>query len=207
MKDMLITVGRLAVGLTFLTAGVWLITLGEIVGYFVVAFGLLCTVIFAGGLLPAGNDVGESGVAAIRPADVATIQIERAIPDDTEIAELWVRVLGEDYSRSIKELHSIDAHRFRNSDRFSWVVGCGAAETIKVDPYWSNLSSAMFAALQELPSVHDVGQDEHHEWLVDGDVDGKDLVRAAARVTDRFLAQYKDEWYESIQQDRASHRQ
>jgi hypothetical protein len=66
----------------------------------------------------------------------------------------------------------------------AWQVEVAVAELLREDPLESELRRAIEAALRAVPGVVAVAEEDREVWLVDGTVDGRELVRAAGAVVD-----------------------
>jgi hypothetical protein len=77
-----------------------------------------------------------------------------------------------------------------------WQVEVAVAELLREDPLEAELRRGVEAALQTVPGVVAVAEEDREVWLVEGTVDGRELVRAAGAVVDamaRRVARHLDE--------------
>jgi hypothetical protein len=78
----------------------------------------------------------------------------------------------------------------------AWQVEVAVAELLREDPLEAELRRRIEAALQAVPGVAALAEEDREVWLVEGAVDGRELVRAAGAVVDamaRRVARHLDE--------------
>ena len=102
------------------------------------------------------------------------------------IAEQWVRGIGDDALEVV-------CSRYASG----WRVDVGVMEFLRMDPLGEQLEAdidtAITAGLEQVPGVREASRDPmpgsySDDWRVEGIPSGRDLVRAAADVLDRFAA-------------------
>jgi hypothetical protein len=109
------------------------------------------------------------------------------IGDDDE--EGWERDVED------QDLRGVGAFRFGGAPDV-WQVEVAVAELLREDPLEAELRRGIEAALQTVPGVVAVAEEDREVWLVEGTVDGRELVRAAGAVVDamaRRVARHLDE--------------
>jgi hypothetical protein len=109
------------------------------------------------------------------------------IGDDGE--EGWERDVED------QDLRGVGAFRFSGAPDV-WQVEVAVAELLREDPLEAELRRGIEAALHVVPGVIAVAEEDREIWLVEGTVDGSELVRAAGAVVDamaRRVARHLDE--------------
>jgi hypothetical protein len=109
------------------------------------------------------------------------------IGDDDE--EGWERDVED------QDLRGVGAFRFGGASD-TWRVEVAVAERLREDPLEAELRRGIEAALSTVPGVVAVAEEDREVWLVEGAVDGRELVRAAGAVVDamaRRVARHLDE--------------
>jgi hypothetical protein len=101
-------------------------------------------------------------------------EIRRTSIGDAE--EAWERVTDD------PDLKGIDARQ--GSGESWWLVFVAVAEFLREEPLEGELRRRMAAALEAVPGVQSVDEEDREAWLVTGAPSGKALVEAAAAVVD-----------------------
>jgi hypothetical protein len=109
------------------------------------------------------------------------IEVEQVEPEDDELLEEWVRVTDEQHILGVCAERSADS-------KWPWRVAIFVAEYIRAEPLQSKLHKAITAALNGVPGVTRVMQEDREVWVVQGDVAGESLVRACSKALDRLAA-------------------
>jgi hypothetical protein len=120
------------------------------------------------------------------------------IGDDGE--EGWERDVED------QDLRGVGVFRFGGAPDV-WQVEVAVAELLREDPLEAELRHGIEAALQAVPGVVAVAEEDREVWLVEGTVDGRELVRAAGAVVDAMawrVACHLDELDRDASVDRAT---
>jgi hypothetical protein len=90
----------------------------------------------------------------------------------------WQRVVDENHLRGVET---------SSEDGEVWEVGVYVMEYVRDGPLEDELPDLITAALAAVPGVEEAAPEDRGLWLVTGDVDPADLVRAGGRAVDSVL--------------------
>ena len=90
---------------------------------------------------------------------------------------------GPAWIRDGDEFGLVEANKY-DAGAWTWQVGVGMAEFIREEPLESEMRRGVEAALRSVPGVTEVAEEDREVWIVQGDADGRELVRAVARLVD-----------------------
>jgi hypothetical protein len=108
-------------------------------------------------------------------------QVRRIVPEDSEVAEEWLRETDE------PDLRAVSACKI---DRIGgWQVSVWVMEFIRSDPLESELRQRITEALQGVSGVISAEEQDREVWFVTGAPSGGSLVEAAAHVVDELADQ------------------
>ena len=112
-----------------------------------------------------------------------TKQIE---PLDSEIGEAWSRDLPATSSR---EIHGVEASRWRADTPWRWQVTVSAMEFVRAAPLEPVLRRLIIEALRAVPGVLQAEEEDREVWVIRGEPRGGALVDAVAAVVDASAAE------------------
>ena len=72
-----------------------------------------------------------------------------------------------------------------------WAVFVSAAEFVREEPLESKLRSAVASALASVPNVTSVEEEDREVWVVEGDVNGKELVASTVAALKSIYPELK----------------
>lgn len=102
--------------------------------------------------------------------------IQQVQPLDSAIAEEWLRKTGE------PDLRAVSAAKLREGPW--WSVSVWAMEFVRTDPLETELRRRIAEALETVPGVTGVEEEDREVWTVTGSPTGRALVEAVAQVVD-----------------------
>lgn len=94
---------------------------------------------------------------------------------DEELAEEWIRETDEPEVRNVGAIKWLEGE---------WQVSIWAAEFVREEPLKSQMGLMLTEALQAVPGVTSVWQEDREVWHIGGTPTGSELTRAAAAVID-----------------------
>jgi hypothetical protein len=129
------------------------------------------------------------GAAALAVSLIATekksaIEIRKITPADDEILEEWLRVTKE------PDVLGVDASKGKHP-RWRWQVFINAAEFVRKDPLAARLDRNITAALKGVAGVTAVAREDTEVWVLQGEANGEDLVRACAVALDQLAPEIR----------------
>lgn len=113
--------------------------------------------------------------SALEPRAAAPDRVVRVPDDEVDGDEGWERLRDDQ-----PELRNVEAIR----EGSGWQVHVWVAEYVREDPLESELRQRMTQALQAVPGVTSVIEEDREIWSVEGNLAGNLLVQAAAEVVD-----------------------
>jgi hypothetical protein len=102
---------------------------------------------------------------------------ERIASEDSEIFEEWLRPINDVATQ-------VNVVRIEDSGPWQWQIYVGAMEFVREPPLETDIREAMRAALEKVPGVTQVEEEDTEKWIVDGEPTGEALAIAAAAVVD-----------------------
>jgi len=102
-------------------------------------------------------------------------EIRRVPDDEVDGEEAWERLVDDD-----PEVYNVEA--IRGDDE--WQVTVWVAEFLRDDPLEDEMRQGMDKALNAVPGVTEVIEEDREIWAVSGTPSGEALARAAAGVID-----------------------
>ncbi len=114
---------------------------------------------------------------ASSPSDII---VQKVVIDDEEVDECWRRT-GHHFQH-------VSATRSQD-EKFSWSVDLASGEFFR-EAESPEYFQAIYDSISGVTGVRETVREDHEHWAVDGDCDGKELVRAAAFANDQFLKKY-----------------
>lgn len=109
-------------------------------------------------------------------------EIERVPDDEVDGAEGWRRLTDDPDVRGIE----VTRHKGEGDGASSWQVIAYVAEFLRVDDLEDELGASMTSALEAVPGVTAVEDEDREVWTVTGSPSGEALVGAAAGVVDNL---------------------
>jgi hypothetical protein len=107
---------------------------------------------------------------------ISEVVVKQVEPQDDELLEVWIRQTEDNDILGISAVRSVGD--------WPWAVDINVAEFVRTDPLESELQASIRNALLSVPGVTRVAHEDREVWVVQGNPEGADLVRACAAVVD-----------------------
>ncbi len=86
------------------------------------------------------------------------------------------------------DVRGVGALQLEAAGRWSWTVSVSAAAFLREEPLEGELRRAVAAAIESVPGVTEVAEEDREVWILSGDPSGEDLVRAVGNAVDEIAA-------------------
>lgn len=125
----------------------------------------------------------------IHEGDSSRDEICRVVPSrDAKVEEEWLRETND------RDLRLVGAAKLGGRDY--WQVDVAAMEFVRSEPLESELRGRVQAALEVVPGVDSVVDEDREVWGITGHPDGYALVAAVAAVVDELYEQLFEHYHE-----------
>lgn len=102
---------------------------------------------------------------------------DEIVPDIGDEGEAWVREVDD------QDVRGCGAGRF-DAGPWTWQVFVNLAEFVREEPLESEMRRGVDAALRSVGGVTEVAEEDREVWIVQGDPDGRELVRSVGAFLD-----------------------
>lgn len=122
-------------------------------------------------------------------------EIERSTYDDDGRVTSWSTGIDRDMEGvEVSYRHpvwtwpnAVDAGYHRHNRKWRWCVSVAATEGARDDVIQPALNASVEAAIRSFPQVREVYHQDREVWLVSGQFDGEEMVRAVSAAAVAFV--------------------